>query len=106
MRPKRRKPRRRGSALTALSALVLLADDGCAFAQGSNTSRELPPIEVGGGETTTRKKPVASRRVGKPSPNGHRNLVNPAGTQASDARSVASGAKGQPGMASETAPTE
>lgn len=31
MRPKRREPCRGGDALTALSALVLLADDGSAF---------------------------------------------------------------------------
>ncbi|MBB4397421.1 TonB-dependent receptor [Bradyrhizobium sp. ERR14] len=101
MQPKRREPCRGGGALTALSALVLLADDGRAFAQGENTSRELPPIQVGGGETTGRKKPVASRRAGKPSPADHRIPAYPAAAQASDVRSVASGAKGQLGMASE-----
>jgi outer membrane receptor protein involved in Fe transport len=100
MRPKRREPCR-GGALTALSALVLLADDGHVFAEVSNTSRELPPIEIGSGETSARRKPVASRRTGKPSPAGHRIFVSPAAPQASDRRSVASGAKDQPSMASE-----
>ncbi|MCK1716717.1 TonB-dependent receptor [Bradyrhizobium sp. 141] len=100
MRPKRREPCRGGGALTALSALVLLANDGRAFAQSSDTLRELPPIQVGG-ETAARKKPVASRRSTKPLPAAHRIPAYPAATQAPDVRSVASGAKGQPGMASE-----
>lgn len=100
MRPKRREPCR-GGALTALSALVLLADDGRALAQSSDTSRELPPIQIGAGETSGRKRPVVSRRTGKPSPAGHRIVVYPSGAQASDGRSVASGAKGPPSMASE-----
>ncbi|SCB09325.1 Outer membrane receptor proteins, mostly Fe transport [Bradyrhizobium shewense] len=101
MRPKWREPCRGGGALTALSVLVLLADDGRAFAQSESTSRELPPIQIGGGETAGRKKPVASRRAGRPSPADHRIPVYPAAAQASDVRSVASGAKGQPSMASE-----
>ncbi|MET4762150.1 hypothetical protein ABH975_005226 [Bradyrhizobium ottawaense] len=101
MRPKWREACRGGGALTALSALVLLADDGRAFAQSESTSRELPPIQIGGGEAAERKKPVASRRAGKPSPADHRIPVYPAAAQASDMRSVASGAKGQLGMASE-----
>lgn len=100
MRPKRREPGR-GGALTALSALVLLADDGRALAQSSGASRELPPIEIGGGETPARKKPVATRRAGKPPAAGDRILVYPAAAQASDVRSAASGAKSQPSMASE-----
>ena len=51
MRPNRREARRGGRALTALSALVLLADDGRAFAQSSSASRELPPIDINGGAT-------------------------------------------------------
>ncbi|KYG20794.1 TonB-dependent receptor [Bradyrhizobium sp. AT1] len=101
MRPRRREPCRGGGALTALSVLVLLGDDGRALAQSSDASRELPPIQVGGGETTGRKKPVASRRSGKPQAAGRRLLVYPAATQGSDGRSVASGAKSRPGMASE-----
>ncbi|MGL9618647.1 TonB-dependent receptor [Bradyrhizobium sp. U531] len=101
MQPKRREPGRGCGALTALSALVLLADDGCALAQSSDASRELPSIRVGGGETAGRKKPVTSRRTGALSPAGHRILVYPTATQASDVRSVASGAKDQPSMASE-----
>lgn len=100
MRPKRREPCR-GGALTALSALLLLADDGRVFAEVSSTSRELPPIEIGSGETSARRKPVASRRAGKPPPAGRRIFVSPAAVQASDGRSVASGAKDQPSMASE-----
>ncbi len=101
MRPKRREPRRGGGALTALSALVLLADDGCALAQSGDASRELPSIRVGGGETVGRKKPATSRRTGTPSPVGHRTSVYPTATQASDVRSIASGAKDRPSMASE-----
>ncbi|MDD1533172.1 MULTISPECIES: TonB-dependent receptor [unclassified Bradyrhizobium] len=100
MRPKRCEPGR-GGALTALSALLLLADDGRALAQGSPTSGELPPIEIAGGETSARKKPAAARRTGKPPAAGHRILVYPAAAQGADVRSVASGAKRQPGMASE-----
>ncbi|PIT02533.1 TonB-dependent receptor [Bradyrhizobium nitroreducens] len=101
MQPKRREPRLGGGALTALSALVLLADDGRAFAQSSNTSRELPPIEIGGGQTSARRKPVASRHTGKPSPAGRRIFVSPAAAQGEDVRSVASGAKNPTSMASE-----
>ena len=101
MRPKRHEPGRSGGALTALAALVLLADDGRALAQSSDTLRELPPIEIGGGEPPARKKPVALRRARKPSPADHRIFAHPAATQTSDGRSAASGAKGQPGMASE-----
>ncbi|QOZ76278.1 TonB-dependent receptor [Bradyrhizobium sp. CCBAU 53351] len=100
MRPKRREPCR-GGALTVLSAVVLLADDGRAFAQSSNASRELPPIEVGGGQDLARRKPVAPRRTAKPPSAGHRIFVDPAAAQTPDGRSVASGAKSQPGMASE-----
>ncbi|WP_298241811.1 TonB-dependent receptor [uncultured Bradyrhizobium sp.] len=101
MQPKRREPRRGGGALTLLSATVLLADDGSAFAQSSNTSRDLPPIEIGSGETSVRRKPVASRHQGKPSPVGRRIFVSPATAQGEDVRSVASGAKSPPSMASE-----
>ena len=101
MRPNRREARRGGRALTALSALVLLADDGRAFAQSSSASRELPPIEINGGATPERRKPVASRRVGKPQAAGHRILVYPAAAASSDVRSIGSGAKQRPGMASE-----
>lgn len=100
MRPKRCEPGR-GVALTALSALLLLADDGRALAQSSPTSRELPPIEIAGSESPARKKPAAARRTGKPPAAGHRILVYPAAAPGADVRSVASGAKGQPGMASE-----
>ncbi|WP_128924932.1 TonB-dependent receptor [Bradyrhizobium guangxiense] len=101
MRPKRREPCRGGCALTALSALVLLADDSHALAQNNSGQHELPPIEVGGDATPERKRPVGSRRAGKPSAAGHRILVYPAATQASDAHSAASRANGLPGMASE-----
>ncbi|MFB6415494.1 MULTISPECIES: TonB-dependent receptor [Bradyrhizobium] len=101
MRPKRREPGRGGAALTALSALVLLADDGRVFAQSSDALRELPPIQIGGAEMATRRKPVASRRSGKPTPAGDRVLVYPAAAQVSDGSSVASGARSRPGMASE-----
>jgi outer membrane receptor protein involved in Fe transport len=92
---------RRCGALTALSACVLLADDGKAFAQSSNgASRELPPIQISGGETRRRKKPPAPQ-ARKPVAANDRIVVYPAAAQASDVRSVASGAKGPPSMASE-----
>ncbi|SPP96305.1 MULTISPECIES: TonB-dependent receptor [Bradyrhizobium] len=100
MQPRRCEPGRCGGALTALSALLLLADNGRALAQSTGISRELPPIQVDG-EALVRKKPLASRRTRKPSPAGHRILVYPAATQASDARSAGSGAMSGAGMASE-----
>ncbi|MBP0115214.1 TonB-dependent receptor [Bradyrhizobium vignae] len=100
MQPRRCEPGRCGGALTALSALLLLADNGRALAQSTGISRELPPIQVDG-EALVRKKPLASRRTRKPSPAGHRILVYPAATQASDARSADSGAMSGAGMASE-----
>ena len=80
---------------------MLLADDGSAFAQSSDASRELPPIEVSGGETTPHKRLPASRRASKPVPANRRHVAQSTQAPASDARSVASGAKGPPGMASE-----
>ncbi|MET4293099.1 outer membrane receptor protein involved in Fe transport [Bradyrhizobium sp. LB8.2] len=90
MPPRRFEPGRCCGALTAFSALVLLAGGGDAFAQNAGTSRELPPVQVSGGETRPHKKPAVARRD-----------VDPTATQAPNARSVASGAKGTPGMASE-----
>jgi outer membrane receptor protein involved in Fe transport len=101
MPPRRSEPGRCCGALTAFSALVLLADGGDAFAQNAGTSRELPPVQVSGGETRPHKKPAVARRAGKPvRSNGHI-VVDPTATQAPNARSVASGVKGPPGMASE-----
>ncbi|SFI16838.1 TonB-dependent receptor [Bradyrhizobium sp. cf659] len=101
MRPRQPEPGRRRGPLTVLSAFVLLADHGNASAQSDGALRELPPVQVAGGETPHRKKSPASRRAGRPLPAGHRIFVSPAAAQTSDARSVASGAKGPPGMASE-----
>ncbi len=80
---------------------MLLADDGSAFAQSSGASRELPPIQVSGGETTPHKRLPASRRASKPVLANRRHVAQPTQAPASDARSVASGAEGPPGMASE-----
>lgn len=101
MPPRRSEPGRRRGALTAFSALVLLADGGDAFAQNAGTSRELPPVQVPAGETKPHKKPAAARRAGEPVRSNGRILVDPTATQAPNARSVASGVKGPPGMASE-----
>lgn len=101
MRLRRPKSGRRGGALTALSALALLADDGRALAQSNSASRELPPVQVSGSETPGRKRPAASRRTGRPAAASHRIFLYPTPTQASDARSAGSGAKGEAGMASE-----
>lgn len=101
MPPRRSEPGRRCVALTTFSALVLLADGGDAFAQNAGTSRELPPVQVSGGETKPHKKPAVARRASKPVQSNGRMVVDPTATQASDGRSVASGAKGPPSMASE-----
>ncbi|MGY3105057.1 hypothetical protein ACVWW7_001684 [Bradyrhizobium sp. LM6.9] len=101
MPPRRFEPGRCCGALTAFSALVLLADGGDAFAQNAGTSRELPPVQVSGDETRPHKKPAVARRAGKPVRSNGRIVVDPTATQAPNARSVASGVKGPPGMASE-----
>ncbi|MCS3727209.1 TonB-dependent receptor [Bradyrhizobium betae] len=88
---------RRCGALTALPAFVLLADCSKAFAQSGSASRELPPIQVTGGETQHHKKPPVPRRAGKPAA-ASRSVARPAPT---DVAGVASGVKGAPGMASE-----
>ncbi|WP_408581392.1 TonB-dependent receptor plug domain-containing protein [Bradyrhizobium barranii] len=80
---------------------MLLADESSAFAQSSGAARELPPIEVSGGETKPHKRLPASRRASKPVPANRGHVPQPTQAPASDARSVASGAKGPPGMASE-----
>ncbi|MBR0746898.1 TonB-dependent receptor [Bradyrhizobium japonicum] len=101
MPPRRPEPGRRRGALTALSAFVLLANGGSALAQSSGASRELPPVEVSGGETKPHKRLPASRRASKPVPANRRHVAQPTQAPDSDARSVASGAKVQPSMASE-----
>ncbi|WP_041748072.1 TonB-dependent receptor [Bradyrhizobium cosmicum] len=100
MRPRRPDLGRRCGALTALPALVLLADCDRALAQSNGASRELPPIQVTGGETPHHKKPHVPRRAGKPAV-GTSNVVQPAPVLPADVAGVASGAKGAPGMASE-----
>ena len=101
MRPRQPESGRRFGGLAALSAFVLLADDGSAFAQSSGASRELPPVQVSSDEAPRRKKPAISRRASKPIQPGSRVVASPAATQVTDARSVASGAKRPPSMASE-----
>ncbi|WP_441238205.1 TonB-dependent receptor [Bradyrhizobium sp. 930_D9_N1_4] len=101
MRPRRPESFCRRGGLTALSAIVLLADEGSAFAQSNGASRELPPVQISGGETRPHKKPAASRHASRPVQPSGRVVVDPAATQSSDARSVGSGANGPPGMASE-----
>ncbi|KJC36876.1 TonB-dependent receptor [Bradyrhizobium sp. LTSP857] len=87
--------------LTAFSAFVLLADSGKAFAQSNNASRELPPIQVTGGEIPRHKKPPVPRRASKPTAVTSRVVAQPTAAPGADAASVASGVKGPPGMASE-----
>ncbi|MBB4371746.1 hypothetical protein GGD63_004547 [Bradyrhizobium sp. cir1] len=84
-----------------LSAVLLLAGDGSAFAQSDPALRELPQVEVSGGRAPPRRKLPASRRAGTPVPAGRRIFVYPAAAPAPDVRGVASGAKGLPAMASE-----
>jgi outer membrane receptor protein involved in Fe transport len=99
MRRKRREVGRRG-ALTAVSALMLLADDGRAFAQKQGAARELPPIQVTRSETPRANKP-SPRRAGKPAAAVSRHVVEPAPTPSADRAGIASGTKSAPGMASE-----
>lgn len=92
MRPRLPEPCRRCVILAALPAFVLVADDGCAFAQS-----ELPPILVTSGEAPHRKRPPTPRRAVEPTA-ATRHVVAPP-TPAS--AGIASGAKGPPSMASE-----
>ncbi|MVT50639.1 TonB-dependent receptor plug domain-containing protein [Bradyrhizobium yuanmingense] len=101
MRPRRPEHGRHGVALTALSVLALLADDGRALAQSNDASRELPPVEVSGGAAPGRKMTAASRRAARPPAAGRRIFVSSATAQASDPRSAGSGARAAVGMASE-----
>ena len=92
----------RCSALTALSACILLADGGEAFAQNyGGGAQQLPPIEVSGGATPRHKKPPTPRRASKPAVATRQVVAQPTPAPGADARSVASGAKNPPGMASE-----
>lgn len=101
MPPRRSERGRRCGALTAFSALALLADSGDAFAQNAGPSRELPPVQVSGGETKPHKKPAAARRAGKPVQSNGRIIVDPTAARAADVSGIASGAKCPPSMASE-----
>ncbi len=101
MPPKQFEGGRCWGALAAFSACVLLVDRGDAFAQDAGAARELPPVEVTGGEAQRHKKPLAPRRTSRAIPASSPNPAPPATSPAPDARSVASGAKGPPSMASE-----
>ncbi|CUT13700.1 NicelCobaltspecific TonBdependent outer membrane receptor [Bradyrhizobium sp.] len=81
--------------------MVLLAGGGDAFAQNTGASRELPPVQVSGGDTKPRKKPAVVRRASEPVQSGGRIVVDSTAIQAADAGGIASGVKGPPGMASE-----
>jgi outer membrane receptor protein involved in Fe transport len=72
---------------------------GKAFAQSSTSSHELPPVEVSGGEASRHKKPSTTRRAGKPAA-ARRPVLAQAPGPAAGSATVASGAKGPPGMAS------
>ena len=101
MRPRRLDLGRGHGTLTTFSACILLVNSGKTFAQSNNTSRELPPIEVSGGETPRHKKPATPRRASKPTVATRQVAAQPAPAPAADVASVASGAKGAPSMASE-----
>jgi len=102
MRPRRPDLGRRYVALRALSALVLLADGGEAFAQNNGgAAQQLPPIEVSGGEAPRHKKPPVPRRAIRPVAANGRSATQPVVQQVADTHSVASGAEGPPSMASE-----
>lgn len=92
---------RRCGGLTALTVFALLSDDGSAFARDKAAAQELPPIQVSGRETPRHKKPPSPRRASKPVAASSRSAAQPTPASEADARSVASGAKGPPGMASE-----
>ena len=100
MRPRRLDLGRGHGTLTTFSACILLVNSGKTFAQSNNTSRELPPIEVSGGETPRHKKPATPRRASKPTVATRQVAAQPAPAPAADVASVASGAKGAPSMAS------
>ena len=101
MRLRRPDPSRRCAAIAALSALVVVGDPGRAFAQSSTSQRELPPVEVSGGEASRHKKPSAIQRVAKPVASRRLVVAQPAPGPAEGSAAVASGAKGPPSMASE-----
>ena len=101
MRPRRLDLGRGYGTLTTFSACILLVNSGKTFAQSNNTSRELPPIEVSGGETPRHKKPATPRRASKPTVATRQVAAQPAPAPAADVASVASGANGPPSMASE-----
>ena len=102
MRPRPPELGRRCGALTALSACVLLAEGGETFAlNNGGAAQQLPPIEVAGGEAPRHKRPPTRQRASKPSGATRQVVAQPAPVPAADAASVASGAKGPPGMASE-----
>ncbi|MEH2488345.1 TonB-dependent receptor [Bradyrhizobium sp. AZCC 2230] len=99
MRPRRPESGRRCVVLAALPAFVLVADD--AFAQSSSAPRELPPVEVSGGEAPHHKKPSEPRRAVRPVAARRPVVAQPSPAPAAGSSSVASGAKGPPSMASE-----
>jgi hypothetical protein len=99
MRPRRLEPGRRYGALTALSALALLANGGESLAQ--SPAQQLPPVEVSGAEAPRDKKPSTPRRANRAVATPKRIAAQPAPAPAADGMSVASGAHGPPSMASE-----
>jgi hypothetical protein len=74
--------------------------DGNAFAQSDGALRELPPVQIFAGQTPRHKRPPASRHAGTSTRAGHRIFVYPAAAPGPGTRSVASGVKGSPSMAS------
>jgi outer membrane receptor protein involved in Fe transport len=101
MRPRRPESGRRCVVLAALPAFVLIAGHGNAVAQSSATPRELPPVEVSGGEAPHHRKPSATRRVSKPAAARRPVVAQPVPGPAVGSATVASGANGPPSMASE-----
>lgn len=106
MRPRQLEAERLRGLLTILAASILVVGDGSAFAQDAAAARQLPPIQVLGGEAPHyRKKPPLVRTA---SPRAVARVSRPVAGQTPADQStqgatsgVASGPQAAPSMASE-----
>nr|WP_031337406.1 TonB-dependent receptor [Rhodopseudomonas sp. B29] len=108
MRPRQLEPERPRRLLTILAATMLVVSDSGAFAQDDTPARQLPPIQVTGGEAPHhRKKPQplvrtsAPRAIARraPSPTASQTVADQSAQVSTSG--VASGPKSSPSMASE-----
>jgi outer membrane receptor protein involved in Fe transport len=91
---------RRCGTLSVLGTCVVFSDGSRAWAQETG-ARELPPIQVTGGEPSRQKKRPSTQRAKKPAASNTRIVVHPTAASGSDAQSVASGPTAPQRMASE-----